>query len=95
MTTPKNNKSLPALALKQESSPISHYPGPLTGERLISRAELRQFIDISDMSLWRWLRAGKFPPPVYIGARRFWKATAIAHWLDCKQSTEVHNGGTS
>jgi predicted DNA-binding transcriptional regulator AlpA len=93
MTTPQSEASQRAFALKQESSPTNHYPDPLAGERLISRAELRQFIDISDMCLWRWLRAGKFPPPVYIGARRFWKATAIAQWLKSKQA-EVQDGAS-
>ena len=54
---------------------------PLAGERLISRAELRHFVNASDMALWRWVRAGKFPNPVYIGARRYWLATSIEQWL--------------
>lgn len=65
---------------------------PLAGERLISRAELRLFVSASDMALWRWLKAGKFPPPVYIGARRFWKSTDIARWLDSKQTAEAQHG---
>jgi len=57
----------------------SHHP--LAGERLISRRELRRFISLSDMGLWRWIRAGKFPQPVYIGTRRYWTETSIARWL--------------
>ena len=56
-------------------------PNPLAGERLISRTELRRFLPISDMGLWRWIRAGKFPKPVYVGTRRYWKETAITRWL--------------
>jgi predicted DNA-binding transcriptional regulator AlpA len=54
---------------------------PLAGERLISRTELRRFVPISDMGLWRWIRAGKFPMPVYVGPRRFWTETSITRWL--------------
>lgn len=55
---------------------------PLAGERLISRAELRHFVNASDMALWRWLRAGKFPSPVYIGSRRYWRQSSIEKWLE-------------
>ena len=84
MTTPQSEASHRALATKESKT-------PLTGERLISRAEVRQFVSASDMGLWRWLQAKKFPPPLYIGARRYWKASDIARWLESK---EVQNGAS-
>lgn len=53
----------------------------LGGERLISRAELRSFVSVSDMSLHRWLQAKKFVRPIYIGSRRYWKVSEIEAWL--------------
>lgn len=81
MTTPQSEKSQRALALKHESVK----PNPATifgGERLISRAELRHFVTASDMALWRWLQAKKFPPPIYIGTRRYWRQSEVEKWLE-------------
>jgi predicted DNA-binding transcriptional regulator AlpA len=32
--------------------------------------------------LWRWLQAGKFVKPVYIGTRRYWRQSEIEKWLE-------------
>ena len=87
MTTRQSEKSHRALALRQ----ANEKPNPAAmfgGEQLISRAELRNFVNVSDMCLWRWLRAGKFPAPVYIGTRRFWRSTDLARWLQSKQGAQ-------
>jgi predicted DNA-binding transcriptional regulator AlpA len=42
--------------------------------------------DISDMTLWRWLKApgSKFPKPIYVGRHRFWdEAELDAHDRHC------------
>lgn len=66
----------------------------LGGERLISRAELRSFVSVSDMSLHRWLQAKKFPPPIYIGNRRFWKVSEIGAWLKTQSEDRALKSGT-
>ena len=33
--------------------------------------------DISDMTLWRWLQAGKLPQPKYINGKRVWLQSEI------------------
>jgi predicted DNA-binding transcriptional regulator AlpA len=57
-------------------------PNPLAGERLISRRELRHFVNVGEMTLWRWLQGGKFVRPVYIGSRRYWRQSEIEKWLE-------------
>jgi predicted DNA-binding transcriptional regulator AlpA len=41
---------------------------------------------ISDMSLWRWLNepSYKFPKPIYIGSRRYWREADVLAWLDAR-----------
>jgi predicted DNA-binding transcriptional regulator AlpA len=56
-------------------------PQPHPTARLISRAGLRSFVEISDMGLWRWIKRGAFPKPVYINGRRFWRADELEAWL--------------
>ncbi|KRS18229.1 helix-turn-helix transcriptional regulator [Roseovarius indicus] len=46
--------------------------------------------DISQMTLWRWMRdpALNFPKPVYIGNRRYWREADVIEWLE-SQNTEA------
>lgn len=38
---------------------------------------LRDRWEISDMTLWRWLKAGKIPNPKYINGKRVWLQSDI------------------
>jgi predicted DNA-binding transcriptional regulator AlpA len=52
--------------------------------RYINRAELRELIPTSDMTVYRWQRDPRvaFPAPVKLGAdgRNFWWLPAILEW---------------
>jgi predicted DNA-binding transcriptional regulator AlpA len=50
-------------------------------EWLRSRDLLRRF-GVSDVTLWRWVKAGKFPSPVRLGNTRslFWARDTILAW---------------
>jgi predicted DNA-binding transcriptional regulator AlpA len=49
--------------------------------KLLGRADIREPAPVSDMTLNRWLRDGKFPAPIMmIGRQRFWSAADIAAW---------------
>ncbi len=39
--------------------------------------------DVSDMTLWRWLHDEelKFPKPVVISRRRYWRLAELRAWL--------------
>lgn len=55
--------------------------------KLITAKVVRELCgDISDMSLWRWLSdpALKFPKPVYIQKRRFWREAEVLNWIEAK-----------
>jgi prophage regulatory protein len=55
-------------------------PGPVPSF-LSEREILENFARVSHSTLWRWVRAGVFPPPIRIGPRRiFWKACDIEAW---------------
>lgn len=55
----------------------SHGEAALLGDgldrnRFAFTAEIKEIVPVSDMTLWRWTKAGKIPAPVYIGNRRCW-----------------------
>ncbi len=61
--------------------------GPRAGTAVVWSAGLREMLDISEPTLWRWRRAGKIPPPdVRIGDREGWRPETIERLLS---GTEV------
>jgi predicted DNA-binding transcriptional regulator AlpA len=66
----------------------------LPGERLLTRAMLRQLIPVSDMAIWRWLRKGTFPQPIRFNGRRYWRLTEITAWLESNAARSRPSTGT-
>ena len=58
-------------------------------DRLIARRELRSRFPVSDMTIWRWMRAGHFPEPIRIGGRNYWRESQILQWLQAHTPTEA------
>jgi predicted DNA-binding transcriptional regulator AlpA len=59
--------------------------------RLIGVADVRKmFGDVSDMTLWRWLKDAdlKFPKPIYVQRRRFWREAELIEWIS-NRPTEI------
>lgn len=42
---------------------------------------------VSAMTLWRWLNdpEKRFPKPIYIGRRRYWREADVIAWLDAQE----------
>jgi predicted DNA-binding transcriptional regulator AlpA len=54
----------------------------LSSDRLVGARHLQIRYGVSDMSIWRWLNDQnlKFPKPIYIRRRRFWKLAELEAW---------------
>lgn len=51
-------------------------------ERLIGRKEVLILIGISNATLWRWIKAGRFPAPMKIGKKKVaWRSSVLAQWI--------------
>ena len=51
-------------------------------ERLIGRKEALILIGISNATLWRWIKAGRFPAPLKIGKKKVaWRSSVLATWI--------------
>ena len=52
-------------------------------DRLWGRKKVAAVLDVSITTLWRLVRAGKFPPPLRISAGRVgWRARRVLQWID-------------
>ena len=49
--------------------------------RLISSTELLKIWPVTQMTLWRHLKTGDIPKPLYVGKRRYWRREDIELWL--------------
>lgn len=61
-----------------------HIPSPPLSEangRLLTRSLLRAMVPVSDMTIWRWERAGKFPRHLAIYGRNYWLLSEVEAWV--------------
>ena len=47
---------------------------------LLSMTEVTVATRLSRASVYKWMRKGRFPLPLCIGGRRFWRSSEIAAW---------------
>jgi predicted DNA-binding transcriptional regulator AlpA len=76
-----------AKALLQVCEPTRSGP---RDEELINASDMRKMLgDVSDMTLWRWLRRKElgFPQPAIICGRRYWRRSDIIRWRDERFAT--------
>lgn len=75
--------------LNINQSPIEARGNTASENRLIRINELashkgqRGLIPVSPATLWRWVKAGKFPAPVRLSKRvTAWESSKIAAWIE-------------
>jgi predicted DNA-binding transcriptional regulator AlpA len=50
-------------------------------DRLLSRRLLRKLVPVSDMTIWRWERVGRFPRHLTVNGRNYWLYSEVSCWL--------------
>jgi predicted DNA-binding transcriptional regulator AlpA len=67
------------------SNPQSPYHAAPHIDRLVSRKEVLGIIGISNATLWRWIKSGRFPTPLKIGARKVaWRTSIVTSWIEAR-----------
>jgi len=63
---------------------------PFADESLVTQATLKQIVGgISDMTVWRWRRAGIIPEPTTIRGRNYWRTCDVQSALRQLAPTQV------
>jgi prophage regulatory protein len=61
----------------------------LNSVELLREADLRNRLKLSHTTIWRLLRAGKFPPPVKVSERlKAWRLVDIERWVAERTETD-------
>ena len=64
-------------------------------ERLITRPELEDMLQISGASIYRLVKIGAFPPPLKIGLSAVrWHPAVIRKWLETRQQITDFDGNS-
>ena len=54
-------------------------------ERIIRKPELLRQVSVSDVTIWRMEKAGRFPKRIQIGGNSVgWLQSEVTHWLEKK-----------
>jgi predicted site-specific integrase-resolvase len=53
-------------------------------EELIDAIEVMHLLNISNSTLWRHIKSGKLPGPVYRDKKRYWFAEQLSGLKSCK-----------
>jgi len=51
-------------------------------DHLLDTVETGKQCGRTGSTLMRYVKEGKFPPPVYIGSKKFWYQKQITQWLE-------------
>jgi predicted DNA-binding transcriptional regulator AlpA len=67
----------------------------LTIDPLLRPTDVQREVKRSDATIRRMVKAGKFPPPIYLEngevPRRFWHQSVIAGWLEAQKRAPTTN----
>ncbi len=51
---------------------------------LVGISKITQLTGTHAVTIWRWVRDGKFPAPIYLQSRRRWRLAEVLAWLDAQ-----------
>lgn len=57
-------------------------------EKLLTAAMLRTFVPVHNVTIWRWIKQGTFPAPIYFNSRRYWRLSDVQAWIRARQQAE-------
>ena len=62
---------------------LEHSPAR-EGKRVLRYRDLEEMGIASRVTIWRWVRAGKFPAPIDLNDNPAWLANTVDEWLESR-----------
>jgi len=61
-----------------------------------TRQQIENLFQISRPTIYRWIKEGKFPRPVHLGANMVrWKVSHLEVWMMDKEGTNLRGGSNA
>ena len=55
-----------------------------------TRKEQEKLYKVSPATIYRWIKEGKFPPPIHFGPNMVrWKASDLERWITEREKTQL------
>lgn len=56
-------------------------------DQIFRKRELSRLLQISEVTIWRWVRAGQFPKPIKLGPNIIgWRKGDIDDWISSRSA---------
>jgi predicted DNA-binding transcriptional regulator AlpA len=81
-TTGKPRKRVAASKAERASTSIINITPTRPAVQLLDKHEVLAIAGTSYVTLWSWMRAGKFPRGRIVGGKTKWRSDEIQCWLD-------------
>ena len=53
--------------------------------QILRIGDVMQAVGLSRVTIWRWVRDGKFPAPIRLGSRHIgWRSEEVQAWIDAR-----------
>ena len=63
---------------------VCTFPG--MARKLLKTRDVLDELGISNMTLWRWIKAGTFPQPIKVGSRNAWTRADLDLWIESRRA---------
>ena len=63
-----------------------------TSDLVNTRKKNRRYppiFNITEVTLWRWVKRGYFPEPKYIGGKAFWSAEEVTEFIESSPTGRI------
>ena len=71
--------------VRQAVHPETEQHGVQNMEPIYRKRELSEALQVSEVTLWRWVRSGQFPKPIKLGPNTIgWRQGDVTTWLESR-----------
>ena len=77
--------------LEEKQRSVKKPERKLSVSRRLDTKDIENLTGKHRTTIWRWIKANKFPAPQYINGQRSWTEEVIAEWSASLESFEEHH----
>lgn len=75
-----------SLIYRLQSLTTRAYNPRMAREKLLRTRDVCDYLSVHYVTLWRWIKDGRFPQPIKLGARLAWTQADVDQWLESRRA---------